>query len=178
MYLAGYGIKRNFPIAFQSETVGGGGGRHALSELQRLRLVLISFPPSIVPFLCVFRLFVESSDRGDRDAMAHLAAMYLQGVGAPKKDIAKAIEWYTNAAERGHVRAQAILAVRILTHRKTHDGHSLHLSFVRISPVSYLFVLCRNFSILLTRVLFAMRLVPHTGCVRVRVSVMSIVNSC
>lgn len=58
------------------------------------------------------RLFTESSNFGDRDAMAHLAAMYLQGIGAPTKDVAKAIEWYTKAAERGHVRAQAILAVR------------------------------------------------------------------
>lgn len=61
------------------------------------------------------RLFTESSEEGDRDAQAHLAAMHLQGVGTPK-NLAKAVELYTNAAERGHVRAQSALAVRSTQH--------------------------------------------------------------
>jgi len=68
------------------------------------------------------RLFTESSAEGDRDAHAHLAAMHLQGMGTPK-DAAKAVELYTKAAEKGHVRAQAALAVRrTLVARSPREG--------------------------------------------------------
>lgn len=60
--------------------------------------------------------------------MAHLAAMHLQGIGASKKDVNKAIQWYTKAAELGLVRAQAVLAVRRrgcgdARERKSHRCH-------------------------------------------------------
>lgn len=63
-------------------------------------------------FCCsLCRLFGEASAEGDRDAQAHLASMWLAGVGAPQKDVSKAVEFYTAAAQQGHVRAQATLAV-------------------------------------------------------------------
>ena len=121
MYLAGYGIKRHLDIALQSAYKSSHSlrlGRDATTLTALATVTLISLPLLLLcaVLCCVWcRLFTESSEEGDRDAQAHLAAMHLQGVGTPK-NLAKAVELYTNAAERGHVRAQSALAVRDTQH--------------------------------------------------------------
>jgi len=80
-------------------------------------------------------LFTESSEEGDRDAQAHLAAMHLQGVGTPK-NLAKAVELYTNAAERGHIRAQSALAVR-----STQQSTLIRIRQCNLAGLSFLTIL-------------------------------------
>ena len=80
-------------------------------------------------------MFTESSEEGDRDAQAHLAAMHLQGVGTPK-NLAKAVELYTNAAERGHVRAQSALAVRI-----AQQSSLIHIRQCNVAGLNFLTVI-------------------------------------
>lgn len=108
MYLAGYGIKKRVDIAFQSVERAHARMR-ALIQMPHNEVLQHFSHPHDSCVLC--RLFGEASEEGDRDAQAHLASMWLAGVGAPQKDVSKAVEFYTAAAEQGHVRAQATLAV-------------------------------------------------------------------
>lgn len=45
------------------------------------------------------------AERGDAEAEAALAGLYVQGLGVPR-DAAEAVHWYRRAAERGHGVAQ------------------------------------------------------------------------
>lgn len=50
------------------------------------------------------KALTEAAEAGDAKAQFDLAVAYDEGIGVPVDD-AKAVEWYTKAAEHGHARA-------------------------------------------------------------------------
>ena len=55
-----------------------------------------------------FKLWQPLAENGYAEAQYALGVMYFQGEGV-KQDYAKAVKWYTKAAEQGNVGAQTIL---------------------------------------------------------------------
>ena len=55
-------------------------------------------------------LFAKAAEQGLPCAQCNLGECYMKGIGV-KKDLVKAIEWYTKAAEQGDARAQNNLAL-------------------------------------------------------------------
>jgi TPR repeat protein len=93
-----------------------------------------------------FRLFSEAAVFGDRDAQAHLAAMHLQGAGVEGgKKLDKAIELYRRAAEQGHLRAQATLAVSGTGKETTSSERVKHQCFICSEQRQRVFGFCLAF---------------------------------
>lgn len=68
-----------------------------------------------------------AAERGDRDSQYELGMMYQGGRGVPQ-DMAKAKQWFTQAAQKGHGRAQYALA---LLYRQQGDDISQSIKWQR-----------------------------------------------
>jgi TPR repeat protein len=59
-------------------------------------------------------LLIEAGERGSVEAQRHLGACFATGEWIGEKDEAKAIEWYTAAAEQRHAESQYDLGFMLL----------------------------------------------------------------